>query len=113
MKTKYRIKKNEEFQKIISKKNVKVNKTYIIYYLPKKEEYSRVGISVSKKLGKAHDRNLYKRRLRMIIDESIDFENFDYDLIIILKRTFTTSSYIENKISLENILKTFKINIIQ
>lgn len=109
MKKIFRIKKNEEFQKIISKKLSVANKHFVVYFSKKIENYARVGISISKKLGKAVDRNLYKRQLRMIIQEIINFNDFEYDLIIIIRNSFISSSYIDNKKQLENILKKVKI----
>lgn len=109
MKKIFRIKKNEEFQKIISKKLSVANKQFVVYFSKKIENYARVGISISKKLGKAVDRNLYKRQLRMIIQEIINFNDFEYDLIIIIRNSFISSSYIDNKKQLENILKKVKI----
>lgn len=109
MKKQFRIKKNEEFQSIISKKNSVANKNYVIYFVKRKEAFARIGISVSKKLGKAVERNLYKRRLRMIIHEIFNFNDFAYDLIIIIRNSFIESTYLENKKQLENILKKVKI----
>ncbi|NLP22198.1 MAG: ribonuclease P protein component [Erysipelotrichaceae bacterium] len=109
MKAKYRIKKNEEFQKIISKKKSKANKTFIIYFSNKALDYARVGISVGKKLGNAVERNLYKRRLRMMIQEIFNHDTYPYDIIIIVRNNFIKQSYKENKNSLENMLKTSTI----
>lgn len=106
MKTKYRIKKNEEFQKIISKKKSKANKTFIVYYSNKSLDYARVGISVGKKLGNAVERNLYKRRLRMMFQEIFNNDTYPYDIIIIVRKEFINQTYEQNKNFLENILKT-------
>ena len=73
-----RIRKNEEFQAIIAKKHSSANRCFIIYYDLKKQDNARVGISVSKKLGKAVQRNKIKRQLRMMISETIDFNTFNY-----------------------------------
>lgn len=110
MKKKYRIKKNEEFQKIISRKYFFTNKNYIIYLKNKEFDYARIGISVSKKLGGAVERNLYKRQLRMIIHEIFNFNDFPYDVIIIVRKDFINNSFDNNKKLLENILKKVKIN---
>lgn len=109
MKKAYRIKKNEEFQKIISEKNSVANKNYVVYFTKKNKNFARVGISVSKKMGDAVDRNLYKRRLRMMIHETFNFNDFEYDIIIIIRNSFKTDTYSENKKQLENILKKVKI----
>ena len=66
MNKKYIIRKNEEIQKIIKKSKKIINKYFIIYYSPNSYNYNRYCISVSKKIGKAHVRNLYKRRIKDI-----------------------------------------------
>ncbi len=109
MKKLYRIKKNEEFQKIISKKQSVANKNFVIYFVQKSMPFARVGISVSKKLGTAVDRNLYKRRLRMLINDLINFDDYEYDLIIIIRNSFINSTFLDNKKQLENIIKKVKI----
>lgn len=45
------------------------NRTFIIYYLKNDIGHARIGISVSKKLGKAVIRNKIKRQVRMIVKE--------------------------------------------
>ena len=53
MKKELRIKKNEEFSKIISLNKSFSNSLYKMYYAQSSEKNSRVGISVSKKIGNA------------------------------------------------------------
>ena len=72
---KYRIKKNEEFSSIIALKKSKASDSFVVYFAPRKEDYSRVGISVSKKLGVAVDRNKIKRQIRMMLVDFYDFES--------------------------------------
>ena len=67
MKKQYRIRKNREFSSIIEKKHSVASNSFVVYFDTKKETYSRVGISVSKKLGDAVTRNKIKRQIRMIV----------------------------------------------
>lgn len=109
MKVKYRIKKNEEFQEIIKRKHSIVNKTYVFYYEERKLENSRFGISVSKRMGKAVDRNKIKRQLRMILQEICDFKESKIDGIIIVRNNYNQQNYLDNKKDLESLLKKVKI----
>ena len=104
MKKKNRVRKAEEFQKIIHTGKKKVSPAYIFYYLPKKEEEARIGISLPKKIGHAVDRNLYKRQVRMMCQDLIDFQNYPLDGVIILRFSYRDHSYAANKNILEKLL---------
>ena len=104
MKVKNRIKKAEEFQSMIKKGAKIVNQSFVIYYGQKDDDETRIGISVSKKLGNAVHRNLYKRQVRMMCHELIDFKNTNYDLVLIIRFNYSSLSYEENKNNLEKLL---------
>lgn len=59
-----RLKKNKDFLRVYSKKQSFGCKNLVIYYIPNRENCSRVGLSVSKKVGNAVTRNRVKRYLR-------------------------------------------------
>ncbi len=50
MKKEFRIRKNEEFQKILQFKRFYASPSLTLYVKPKNETHARVGISVGKKL---------------------------------------------------------------
>lgn len=109
MKVKNRIKKAEEFQSMIKKGAKIVNQSFVIYYGQKDDDETRIGISVSKKLGNAVHRNLYKRQVRMMCHELIDFKNTNHDLVLIVRFNYSSLSYEENKNNLEKLLIKAKI----
>lgn len=94
MKKLYRVKKSEDFQKIIRHKKSVANAKFVIYYMVN-ESHLRVGISGSKKLGNAVVRNKIKRQVRMMAQEVFDKEQ-KMDFIIIVRNKFLRSSYEEN-----------------
>lgn len=100
MKKQYRIKKTEEFQKIIKKHPYSANKEYVVYYRNKQEQTSRFGISVGKKLGNAVLRNKVKRQVRNILSESIKDNDYKNDYIIIVRNKFLKNDFKTNKKSL-------------
>ena len=67
MNKKFIVRKNEEIQEIIKRSNKKYNKFFVIYCAKNSLGYNRFCISVGKKIGKAHTRNLYKRRIKDIL----------------------------------------------
>ncbi|MGM9878296.1 MAG: ribonuclease P protein component [Bacilli bacterium] len=93
MNKKYIIKKNEEIQKIIKNSKKIVNKYFIIYLVNNNLKYNRYCISVSKKIGKANIRNLYKRRIKDILMKN-NF-NSSNDYVIILRKPILDISYQE------------------
>ncbi len=109
MKKAFRIKKNEEFSKLIAKKQSTAFASYIIYYDHRQEDHARIGISVSKKLGKAVMRNKIKRQIRMMIAEEIDLRSYPYDVIIIARKSYLENDYLTNKKGLAKALKKVTI----
>ena len=105
MKKEYRIKKNEEFASIIGNKHSKNSAAFVVYYVDKKLDKTRVGISVSKKLGNAVERNRIKRQVREMIRSIIDFENCSKDLIVIVRKTYLERDFMANKNDLEILIK--------
>ena len=91
MNKKYIIKKNEEIQQIIGDSNKKVNKYFVIYFRKNNYNFNRYCISVSKKIGKANMRNLYKRRIKDILMKNNI--NFSKDYVIILRVSILNLNY--------------------
>lgn len=94
MKKEFRVKKNEDFQRIIKDKKSVANKKFVVYYKPN-ATHLRVGISVSKKLGHAVVRNKIKRQVRMMVHEVFD-KNEKMDYIVIVRNQFLMNSYHDN-----------------
>ncbi len=105
MRKELRIKKNEEFSELISKKKRVASYSFIVYYDKAREKKNRVGISVSKKLGNAVTRNKIKRQLRMICQSVVPFEEASYDCVIIVRKGYQERSFEENRNDLEKLLK--------
>ena len=91
MNKKFIVRKNEEIQEIIKRSNKKYNKFFVIYCAKNSLRYNRFCISVGKKIGKAHTRNLYKRRIKdILMKNNIDSSN---DYVIILRTDILGNSY--------------------
>lgn len=101
------IKKSETYSEIISKKQSVKNKYYSIYY--QQSDTTKYGITVPKKVGKAHIRNKLKRQVKNIIrtNEKDIQNNFSY--VIIIKEVILELNYVEMTKELLNLLKKVRI----
>ena len=104
MKKEYRVKKNEDFSHIIKHKQSLANRSFIIYYVKNDLNHARIVISVSKKLGKAVIRNKIKRQVRMIVQQTINF-NDNYDYIVIVRNKYLDLDFISNLNELKYLYK--------
>lgn len=108
MKKEYRVKKSQDFDNIIRKKQSFANRQFVIYYQENKLDHMRLGISVSKKLGKAHERNMLKRYVRESFKTRKDFLK-NYDIIIIVRPAAKGLSFLEFGSSIDHVLKRSKL----
>ena len=105
MKRADRIRKNEEFSQIIDRHRSLASDSFVVYHAPRKEDHARAGISVSKKLGNAVERNRIKRQVREMIKASVDLDSCPLDLIVIVRKGYLSKAFKDNKNNLENIVK--------
>ena len=108
MKKEYRVKKSQDFDNIIRKKQSFANRQFVIYYQENKLDHMRLGISVSKKLGKEHERNRLKRYVRESFKTRKDFLK-NYDIIIIVRPAAKGLSFLEFGSSIDHVLKRSKL----
>lgn len=87
MQSEYRLKKNEEFQRVFNRGASVANRQLVLYAFPNpKTAHFRVGISVSKKIGNAVVRNRIKRLLKEAIRLNKDRIESGYDLVLIVRK---------------------------
>lgn len=80
-----RLKKRKEFAYLYNNGKAKHSEHLTVVYLPTKHRPLKVGFSVSKKIGKAHTRNLVKRRLRAIMKDIVPTLSNNFNVVIIAK----------------------------
>lgn len=104
------VKENREFKRIMDAGKVVKNNCYTIFVEKNKDiKYYHFGISVSKKLGNAVNRNKLKRQIKSIIDKK-NYQN-SFNCIIILKRDILSKSFKEKEEKLYELFR--KIDIIK
>ncbi len=96
MKRSHRLLKDADFQTILAKKTNQKNTAFTIYGSKQSLGHTRVGISVSKKIGIAVVRNKIRRQIRMMLTTKMDLtESIDY--IVIVRAPYLEKRFIENQ----------------
>lgn len=76
---------NTQFRRIYSKGSSAVRPSLVVYSKPNGLKFNRVGITVSKKIGKAVIRNRAKRRLREVFRLNSVKTKTGYDFILVAR----------------------------
>jgi len=101
----FRLRKNLDFRRIYRSSKSIANQDLVLYI--KKNYYSnntRIGFSISKKIGKANERNLLKRQLREVIRKKVEQLKPGYDLIFIARQKIKGKRYCDVEKSIEFLL---------
>lgn len=105
MEKKYRLRKNIEFKRVYNKGKNYWNRNLILYVRKNGLEETRLGITITKKIGNAVIRNKIRRRMKEIYRLNHERVKPSYDLIFIPKKNVVDLSYKELENSLIHILK--------
>ena len=97
MKVINRIKANEDFALAIKKGKTYQSASYRLHVSENEFDHTRVGISVSKKIGNAVVRSRVKRQIRAICDSVIQYDKQALDIVIIAKSNFLENSFQDNR----------------
>ena len=106
------IKKDSDFRRVYQRGKSLAYRNLVIYIMKNKSDRSRIGISISKKVGKAHERNRIRRCIKEAYRLNIDDKVLGgYDLVFIARINAADKDYRELERSLKYICK--KANIIK
>ncbi|QAA23913.1 ribonuclease P protein component [Sporolactobacillus terrae] len=110
MKMLKRLKKNHEFQIVFQEGKSFANRQFVVYVRKQNgKPYSRLGLSVSKKMGNAVMRNHIKRYIKEIFREFADRLEVGNDYIIISRKPVSTMTHQEMRKSLVHVLKKARV----
>jgi ribonuclease P protein component len=106
-----RLRKNEDFKKVYKYGKNYYNRNLIMYIMKNELEDTRIGFTVSKKIGNSVVRNRVKRRIKEIVRKNLKSIKEGYDIILIPKKNVSEINHkeLENAIfhifKLANVLK--------
>lgn len=104
-----RLRNNEDFKKVYRKGKNYWNRNLVMYVMKNKLNRSRVGFTVTKKIGNSVVRNRVKRRMKEIFRENVSNIKEEYDIIIIPKRNVVDIDYDQLKSAMIHIFKLANI----
>lgn len=107
----YKIQKNYDFRTVYSRGKVFSNKLFVLYiYRNKKNiEFNRLGISISKRVGKSVIRNKIRRRIYEVYRLNLHNLKQGYDIVFIARVGLNDKAYLEFERGMFNLLKKSSI----
>ena len=106
MQKRYRLRKTWQFQLVRGKGHSWVHPLLVLYALPNELEYSRVGFSVSKRIGKAVARNRIRRRIREAVRLRWPRVRPGWDMVFIARSRIRGKDYHHISSAVEQLLGT-------
>lgn len=100
-----RLRKNMEFKKVYKSGKNYWNRNLILYVRENGLEESRIGISITKKVGNAVIRNKIKRRIREVNRDNLINIKKGYDIVIIPKKNAVDLSFKDLESAVRHIYK--------
>lgn len=105
LKSENRLKKRKEFAYLYNNGKAKHSPHITLVYLPTKHRPLKIGFSLSKKIGKAHTRNLVKRRLRAIAYDWVKLMKDNFNVVFIGKPGIETLTFLKIREEMESLIK--------
>lgn len=79
------IKSNKDFMKAYKKGKFTANKLISVYFFPNRSPYNKIGITTSKKIGNAVERNRAKRIIRAAYRKSEALFPIGFDIVFVAR----------------------------
>ena len=105
----YRLRSNMEFQKVYNKGKNYWNRNLILFVKKNNLGYTRIGYTITKKIGNSVVRNRIRRQMKEICRLNFDQIEKNYDLVFIAKRNIIDISFKELESAMLHIMKLSKV----
>ncbi|SHE86527.1 ribonuclease P protein component [Seinonella peptonophila] len=107
----YRLKARRDFRRVFRLGRSVANRQFVVflrYRRPGEHDSFRLGISVSRKVGKAVVRNRIRRRVKEVVRSWANELKHDVDLIIIVRKPAVDLTFQQVESSLRHVMKKAK-----
>jgi ribonuclease P protein component len=105
MKRQYRLRRNSDFQRVRRSGKFHASPLMVLAFLRNELDHSRFGIVVSKRVGKAVQRNKLKRRMREAMRLHLEQIKPGFDVILIARQSINQAGYADIEQSLKILLE--------
>ncbi len=112
MPTQHRLRKHADYQHAYSRSRKQFTKQIAYFFAPRPADRRsdtpgpRIGLTVPKALGKAHDRNRIKRRLRAVVAANLPLLTAPVDVILHPRRSVLTLEFAQLNREIAAIFRT-------
>jgi ribonuclease P protein component len=100
----FRLRKSAEFQNVYTRGAKRTSRSFVVFALENGLGHSRFGLTTPRKLGKAHDRNRAKRRIREILRTSRPGIPIGFDFVVNPRRSAIDRQFQELRAELTALL---------
>jgi ribonuclease P protein component len=109
MKQKYRLRHNNDFQRVRRDGQFYASPIIVLAFLRNGLEHSRFGFVVNRRLGNAVQRNTIKRRMREVTRLRVPVVESGFDLVFIARKPIRQADYWKVEKVLVGLLKRAKL----
>ena len=102
------LKKNSAYKEVYRRGKSDGNSWFTVFFSINCEGKTRAGISISKKVGKAHERNYIKRRMRVILRDKFFLLPEGFDFVFMIKPKAKGLSFSELSGNFEKLVEKLK-----
>lgn len=86
-----RLRRKADFDRVFKQGNVVQDNFFVVLYIKNGLPFSRIGVSVKKKFGKAHDRNRLRRIVKEIFRKNKSAFQPGYDILVFARKELSDS----------------------
>ena len=102
------LRSREDFARLGTSGRVRSHRLMIVHYLPNALDHDRFGISTSRHLGGAVQRNRVRRRVRQVLRATPGEPGRGWDVLIVARPACTTATFDELRAALQRLLASLR-----